>query len=306
MTQHAFANSPPKVVVGLDLKGRSQGALAWLAALRDQCQPAIAPKAVHALPHWRSHLLASVMGEDKLKARLLERLTQDCEDSAPGLIEHIELLQEEELSESLEFYAQRQNADLLVLGRVAPKSPTPFVRLGSVARSVLQSLLLPTVVVPCDYEREDFAPGPVMVAVDGTDTSNAALAFALDWSSYLGRELFLAHVLPSDSFLGQDWLPDDELKKAQALLQAQGQSDLEIWLRSQGQSKARIELAQGQTFAELRYLATHHEACMIIAGSRCLHGSERIFNTSMSSALAANCDRPVLVVPSTPWLDQPG
>lgn len=292
----------PKVIVGIDLKGRCNGALAWLSALSKHSDPKVTPSAVHSLPNWRAQFWSSILGQEAMHTRIMEQLGKVCDDAAPELIEEIELLKEQELPESVEFYAKSARADLLVLGRVAPKDPTPFVRLGSVTRSILQSLMLPTVVVPSDYEAQDFGPGPVMIAVDGTDTSNAAVEFGMQWAKLLGRDYFLAHVLAGDFFLGQDWLPAEELKKAQAQLRGEGQSELDRWLRSQNQEHARLELAQGNTFQELRYLATHHDACMVVTGSRCLHGTERIFNTSMSSAMASSCDRPVAVVPSTPWL----
>lgn len=298
-------SSPPKIVVGLDLQERCSGALAWLTALRKGTGAPLDLKAIHALAGWRSSVLGRVLGEQELKQRVQEKLTQYCESQAPGLCSTVELVQDQELEEGLQFYAERERADLLVLGRVAPRDPTPFVRLGSVTRKVLQNLLLPTLVVPSDYEAQDFGPGPIMVAVDGSDTSNAALAFGQRWAKFLRRELFLAHVLPSESFLGQDWLDSEELEKAKQSLRTEGQSELERWLREQGQENTRLELAQGNTFHELRFLAIHHEACMVVTGSRCLNRSERIFSTSMSSALAASCDRPVAVVPSTPWLDHP-
>lgn len=302
---HPFS-SPPKIVMGLDLDTRCAGALAWLAALTRGTGQSVDLRAVHALSTWRSQFLASVLGEDKVQARVQARLTQFCEEHAQGLVQDIEFIQDKEISEGLQFFAAREHADLLVLGRVAPRDPTPFVRLGSVTRAVLQSLMLPALVVPSDYELGDFGPGPVMIAVDGTDTSNAALEFGQRWAAYLGRDYFLAHVLPSESFLGQDWLAPDELKQAQDLLRQEGQSEIDRWLRDQGQTHARLELAQGSnTFHELRYLSIHHEACMVVTGSRCLNAGERLFSTSMSSALAAGSDRPVAVVPSTPWLDHP-
>lgn len=297
-------SSPSKVIVGLDLKGRCHGALAWLSAIEHRYPGALQSDAVHASTSLNTQILGKIVGEDEMQARVLTRLHQVCKAQAPNLDLGIEVLQDQELPESLEFYAERHNADLLVLGRVAPKNPTPFIRLGSVTRNILQSLMLPTIVVPSDYEVQDFRPGPIMVAVDGTDTSNAALAFGRCWSERLQRKLFLAHVLPNDSFLGEDWLAPQEQHKARTQLRTQSQTQIDLWLRRQGQQDARLELAQGDTFQELRYLATHHEACMVVTGSRCLDTSERLFSTSMSSALAASCDRPVAVVPSTPWMNE--
>lgn len=296
----------PKIVVGLDLKDRHIGALSWLLSLQRQAQDPAKLLAVHALSGWQSQILSSVLGSDKSQARVRTKLLEQCQAIAPGLFSEVALLPDQELPESLEFYAQRQQAELLVLGRVAPKEPTPFVRLGSVARGVLQSLMLPTLIVPSDYEVQDFGPGPIMVAVDGSSTSNEALRFATRWASYLGREIFLAHVLPSDTFLGQSWLADKELQDARELLVTKGRQALDAWLAKDGHGQHRIEIAQGNTFQELRALGQTHNACLIVTGSRCLDANERLFSTSMSSALAASCDRPVAVVPSTPWKEKPG
>lgn len=295
----------PKIVVGLDLKDRHLGALSWLLGLRAQSKRPAELFGVHALSGWQSQILGSILGSDKSQERVRTKLMAQCEAQAPGLLSKVELLPDQELPEGLEFYAQHQRADLLVLGRVAPKEPTPFVRLGSVARGILQSLMLPTLVVPSDYELQDFGPGPLMVAVDGSSTSNEALRFAAKWAKYLDRELFLAHVLPSDTFLGQNWLADKELQDARALLHTKARESLDTWLAQDGHGQHRIELAQGNTFQELRALGEQHEACMIVTGSRCLDANERLFSTSMSSALAASCDRPVAVVPSTPWKEAP-
>lgn len=300
------ASWAPKIVVGLDLKDRYLGALAWLEGLKAQSEHPAQFMAVHALSGWQSQILGTVLGSEKSQARVQAKLLAQCEAQAPGLFSSVELLPDQELPESLEFYAQRHRADLLVLGRVAPKEPTPFVRLGSVARGILQSLMLPTLVVPSDYEVQDFGPGPIMVAVDGSSTSNEAVRFAQRWAAYLGRDLFLAHVLPSDTFLGQSWLADKEMQDARKLLLSKGREALDSWLAQDGHGKHRIELTQGNTFQELRRLAQQHDACLLVTGSRCLDANERLFSTSMSSALAASCDRPVAVVPSAPWKDAPG
>lgn len=307
MTRPSSTDSwTPNIVVGLDLKDRHKGALAWLYALQSLAPNRAEIRAVHALSGWQSQILGSVLGSEKSQERVHAKLLAQCEAAAPGLCNSVELLPDQELPESLEFYAQRHHADLLVLGRVAPKEPTPFVRLGSVARGILQSLMLPTLVVPSDYEAQDFGPGPVMVAVDGSATSNEALRFATRWASHLGRELFLAHVLPNDTFLGQSWLADKELREARALLLTRSREALDAWLKQDGHQAHRIELVQGNTFQELRKLGQAQDACMVVTGSRCLDANERIFSTSMSSALAASCDRPVAVVPSTPWKEPPG
>lgn len=296
----------PKIVVGLDLKDRHSGALAWLAGLQVQTKASAHLLAVHALSGWQSQILGTVLGSKKSQARVQTKLLEQCQAKAPGLFSSVELLVDHELPESLEFYAQKHRADLLVLGRIAPKEPTPFVRLGSVARGILQSLMLPTLVVPSDYHAQDFGPGPIMVAVDGTATSNEALRFAQCWAAYLERDLFLAHVLPSDNFLGQEWLADQEQRDARELLLQKSRQALDSWISKDGHGSCRIEIAQGNTFQELRHLAQSHNACLVVTGSRCLDASERLFATSMSSALAASCDRPVAVVPSTPWKEASG
>lgn len=295
----------PQVVVGLDLRGRCYGALHFLKCLQALSQQSLKLTGVHAFSGVRANLLSSVLGSDNAIERVRSRLEAVCEAQVPGLLNEITITQDQERPEALQFFAESRRAEMLVLGRVAPRDPTPFVRLGSVARAVLQGLMQPTLVIPSDFEVEHFRSGPVMVAIDANPTSQAALHFGQRWAALCGRKLVLAHVLPSTSFLGEAWLSQEHAQKARDQLHRDSLHKLQQWREAHGADKYELVLGTGEVFQEIRYLATHHEACMLVTGSRCLDSSERIFSTSISNALAASCDLPVAVVPSPLWDDSP-
>lgn len=295
------SESAPEVVVGLDLRGRCYGALHFLQCLQALTQARLKLTGLHAFSGLRANLLSSVLGSESAIERVQSRLNSICEAQVPGLLGEIAITEDQERPEALQFFTESRRAEMLVLGRVAPRDPTPFVRLGSVARAVLQGLMQPTMIIPSDFEVEHFRSGPVMVAVDANPTSVAALRFGERWAERCGRELVLAHVLPSTSFLGEAWLSQEDAKKARDKLHSDSLHKLQIWRETHGAAQKRLVLGNGEVFQELRYLATHHEACMLITGSRCLDSGERIFSTSISNALAASCDLPVAVVPSPLW-----
>ncbi|WP_307793328.1 universal stress protein [Amycolatopsis sp. MtRt-6] len=83
-----------------------------------------------------------------------------------------------------------EQAELLVIG-ASGQGALPRVVLGSTAAELLHSCARPVVVV---RSTDSYAEsGPVVVGVDGSDISSAAIAFAYDFADRHHRELLAVH-----------------------------------------------------------------------------------------------------------------
>jgi len=184
-----------RIVVGYDGSVPSAAAVNWAAAEAVRRQAALFVLSCYSSPvgvDWISGAAAAVtydIGE-------IERVTLGSADAMAAEIRrrHPELRCEGRAV----FGAPRDvlvdesaGADLMVVGKTGGGAVKALF-MGSVANAVVRRSSCPTVVVPaCSTAREE--TGEIVVGVDDSPASDAALAWALDEASLRGADLVVAH-----------------------------------------------------------------------------------------------------------------
>ena len=191
------------------------------------------------------------------------------------------------------------DVDGLIIGRHGPRDGGTIVRLGTVARQLLRQLPAAVMVVPPDSDPAERTLGPVMVATDLAPDAAAAARFGLRMAQQLGVDLLLLHV--------------PETGQLAAQLGAQPRSPttddpaaFEDWVEMYGLGGARTEVHAGDPVERTLEQARLHDASMIVCGSRRLSLTDRLFQASTGSTLAAYAPCPVVVVPPESMVRVPG
>lgn len=277
-------------MVGVDARGLSHGAVAfgrWLAG--GLLNTVYGTHVVEWVPQHTDLPKADPAEVLASAARFLQPLRDDTRFEELGAVAatHAEV----GLAKAIE--AKQANA--LVVGRRAPRVGSPLVRLGRTARRLLRSLPVPVVVVPPDLEAEQIGRGPVLLAVDLTESCGAAAAFAARVAATMARPLMLVHAVhPPDR---GPYVPPDLWGHSMAALHRRSARDLHAWADRHSVGAAERVLEEGPAAHVLDRVATQHDAALIVLGSRQLGGVQRLFMTSLGSELAASAMVPVAVVP---------
>ncbi|WP_410645583.1 universal stress protein [Amycolatopsis sp. lyj-346] len=181
------------VVAGYDGSGPARTAVEWAA---DEAVSRGCPLAVVHVVHWPPPGPHLVPGTDEATQeltartqaeRLLADVAEELRRSRPELTVRTSV-EPGRTGETLARVAQQ--AELLVIGP-SGQGALPRVVLGSTAAEVLHTGDRPVVVVRS--ADASAGTGPVVVGVDGSDISSAAIGFAFDFAARHGRELLAVH-----------------------------------------------------------------------------------------------------------------
>ncbi len=282
-------------IVGLDLRGLSQGAIHFAKWLHEHSE-AERFVAVHVVEgRADSRTQAVIAGEsfsDWLDAAAEKEVAKAGARDAFGDIESKRVSSAEE---GLLLALQERQADGLVVGRKTPRGKDAVVRLGRVARRLIRRLESPLIIVPPDLLSEEIGDGPVVVATDLGADAVGALRFGQAQAKALGRELVLVHAVSLPSHLDQ-YLPADAWSSVQTEVGTEGKDAAAAWVASHG-VEARIIVAEGPVVRALWTAAVAERACLLVCGSRRLSLLERIFTSSVGAELAASSPIAVAIVP---------
>jgi nucleotide-binding universal stress UspA family protein len=287
-------------IVGLDLRPYSQGAIKtarWLGQ-HDGARARHRFYGVHVVPE-----LPRVSARDDMMDTLCERAREHAVqavaqagaadaitriDAVPGVATRA-------LTAASTFY----DVDGLIIGRHGPREGGTVVRLGTVARQLLRSLPAAVMVVPPDHDPEAQPEGPVLVATDLAADAAAAGRFGLRLAQELGVDLVLLHVPETGQLAAQlGATPHSPI--------VQDPEAFERWVDTYGLGGARTETSPGDPIEQTLKLAEAHDASLIVCGSRRLSLTDRVFQASTGSTLAAYSPRPVVVVPPESMRRVPG
>jgi nucleotide-binding universal stress UspA family protein len=286
-----------KWIVGVDLRHRSDGAVRFAGWLQRQLSQPQEFVGIHVAPTVALDELERLEG----RARVRERLQIEAElalerAGARAAFAEVSVVEADHPAEALARARADRSATGLVVGRKAAIDGRDLVRLGSVARRLLQGLAAPTFVVAPDLRAEQLGDGPVVVATTPTEASVGAVQLGVQLAAALGREvLFVRAVRLPDEYAQLYWTGG-------ALEQFRGQQvqtateRLVAWLAEQGH-QAEPLVRYGDEVEEIMTAAAEVRAPLIVCGSRLLSRLERLVALSVSSELAARAPVPVLVVP---------
>ena len=286
-------------ILGLDLRDGAEGPLVfarWLQAALAEHGNAARLEPIHVLEQDQLGLLATADRHDEAVALAEDAVAKTLERSGdPTPLDGLRLVDVGSPDDVLAHAAQ--DADGLVIGRLAPRGKDRILRLGGVARRLLRRLPSPTWVVPPDLGRAQIGKGPIILACDAHEDSLGAARYALRLADLLRRELILAHVVPMPYGWSIGYLPPESVKQVRADLRARGERTLERWATQHGITGLRGVVTEGIVPEELARLAASEDAFAVVTGSRKLNALERLFVTSVGSELAAASTCPVVVVP---------
>ncbi len=285
-------------VVGVDLRPHSHGAInfaTWLHA-HDQTGEA-AFEALHVVENRLFELpeapaRAALLGNAK-QATIAALTARKAVDE----FDHIAALEADDVTDTLAAAGALASTTGLIIGRRAADKDNRVIRLGKVARRLLRRLDSPVFVVPPDLEHDHIGAGPIVCAVDLDQPSVDVARFGQALGEAIGRKVRLVHVVDGGDPIGMEYLPEGTWNNIHAQTRESGEDALERW-RHEHVLAAYTVLAQGQTVPKLISAARELDACMILCGSRKLSLVERMWSSSVGSALAAASHLPVGVVPS--------
>ncbi len=275
-----------KWLVAVDLEESREGALGWARWMRT-CDADAQLVVVHAVDVATSLALPraqTVMRHVKkfVQTRLPEVEMRVLEQRPP----------EDALGRAVSIHA----ADALVLGRRASRDEDAIVRLGAVARRVLRRLPAPVLVCPPDMVGAEIPNGPILVCVDRDGLAASALAFGRALADATGLPLQAITAVPPAFPSGVTYLPTAAHTAGDP---AGDEAEVRAWLTEQPGDPVELLVAEGRVLPAILRASEDVGASMLVCGSRLLSAGERIFNTSVGTALAATARVPVAVVPPT-------
>ena len=271
------------IVVGVDGSSPALQALRWAIGLGDSLGLAIV--AVHAVgPLDRGHDPdASARSWRRSLSDLVERTW--CAPLAGAGIPHRVDVREGDAVSVLLTAAATEHAALVVVGSRG-MGTDPARALGSTSLQVLQAAQVPVLVVGRRGSRRSGAlvAPRLLVAVDGTPPSLAALALAADVAGLLGGSLRVLHVFgrPGGHAL------DRTLTRVEAELRG---------IRERG-LRAPTIVRHGDPASTILEVAGEVDADLVVLGGRSHDGQAELLPDSVDRAVAGRADRPTLVVPA--------
>jgi nucleotide-binding universal stress UspA family protein len=283
-----------RYVVGVDTRERSRGAVEFAGWLERRTSGRAATEFV-AVQVLDQHVRIDVRDDlaDEAIATAERRLAlalQGADAAEQFAATRVVIADRPELGLASAFASE--NADVLIVGRIAPSTGAVLPRLGQVARRIVRGLGHPVIVVPPDLTQGWIDSRAVVVATDLRDDAIAAVRFAGRLAAETGLELVVVHVAPGAAvaFDSQQAVlhPRDE---------APPPADVERWMTRHGLEHARVRVVRGDVVTALVDVARQEHAALVVVGSRRLSRVEHIFTSSVGTDLARSCDRAVAIVP---------
>ena len=156
---------------------------------------------------------------------------------------------------------------------------------GSVAEDIVQRTFGPLIVVGPNVTVDDFS-GPIVVSVDGSDESEAALPLAAAWGIELGVEPWIVNVIgPNQHAVGTDVVDGMYASRLAHDLAARSGHRVEF-----------EELHEGHPAVAVPDFAERMQASLIVASSHGRSGLSRLTLGSVTSGFIRHATCPVMIV----------
>lgn len=280
----------PGVVVGVDESAHSQPALRWAAAYGDRRELPVT--AVMAWNFVKQHHLEEQADFDVLyDADNATRVLEEQVARTLGDRDRVQcVVVEDDAAHAL--LQAGEDADLLVVG-ARGMGGFQGLLLGSVSRSVLHKATCPVALIRDDLDRSS---RPVVVGVNGDDSSLRALRWAVEYASVEGPAVQATYVW--------DWPPLSAAglygkvpERAELVADADRFLARQIAAAELGEHDVVVEATtvEGRPAAGLLEAGT--SAAMIVVGARGHGPLARVVLGSVSDQVARHATCPVVVVP---------
>ena len=287
--------SAPTALIGVDFTSHGDAALRWA----HQHAPSFGwdLEAVHAwrYPWWAAGPFGSAEAEvrDEVISSARRHLQEFVKTHLPDVTEPPSMkVVEDEPTMALLDEADQADAVAIVIGTTG-KGAISGALTGAVGRRLAAKSTTPVVIVPDDYRAE---PGPIVVGVDGSANSVAALEWAVDHrrqgqeviavTSWTANAVHLAAVVAADLDL-MEVSARQQLNDTIAKAEADG-------IDCDGVDQ---RVLHGDARVVLRDLA--NEAEMLVVGTRGASGIEGLLLGSVASSLTHKPMCPLVLVPAS-------
>ena len=191
------------MVVGVDGSEEARAALTWAAAEIGDGELF----AVYGLSQWAELAWASIQVNPSLILGEASSLLRDawCEPADEAGVTCERVTHEDEPATALLTVAEKVDADLIAVGSHSHTRWTPHY-LGSVASKLLHRSRRPVAIVPRPHDPAE-SRGDIVVGVDGSEASRAALAWAIEQAAATGRRVRAVWVVNQLMFYASAWAP---------------------------------------------------------------------------------------------------
>jgi len=252
-----------------------------------------APKTVHGEPHLtRSEDAQAYL--DGVATGL----------AALGLqVEAVVDREQEDVAKTIADRAAAHGADLIVICTHGYGGLRDLL-FGRVAQQVLGSGTIPVLLIqPADGEQPPFAGRRILVPLDGTGPSEAALPVASALARASGAEVFLAHVVPTLMTLPGDRAAAAQLMPtaAAAMLDAEAEraatylEGLRARVVAEGvNTQAMVD--RGEPVQALVAAATAHRVDLVVMATHARSGMAAVWTGSVAARFLSHVAAPVLLV----------
>jgi nucleotide-binding universal stress UspA family protein len=280
-----------QIVVGIDGSPAALAAARWAAG--EASARRLPLTLVHVQPDTAGRYPDSTIA-DAMRPALLAQGQKRLQAAAKAVREvqpHVEQIVGELVPTFVQLSA---GAAMIVLGERGIGGFTGML-IGSIANAVVAGATCPVAIVrPSPLGRPD-TEGPVVVGVDGSPASEAAIAFAFEQASRRGRRLVAVHTW-DEVFLDPELndrvsLDTNILEERERELLAQR---LAGWSEKYPDVGVTRVVTRGRPVRAL--LETGQDAVLIVVGSRGLGGYQGMLLGSTSQALVHHAPCPVVVV----------
>lgn len=280
----SFASSLKSIVVATDLEGRSDAALEYARKL------ASAYGARIILAHGTDPLeYASV---DGVPGRVWEKLSVEAravldELSADllreGIHSHSEIRQDAVVDMLIDV-AKQYEAGLIVIGSKGREGAGP-IAVGSIAEELVRKSACPVLAVSADWNAGEFRPvpgGPVMLALERNDATEAAVETARSLAQAFKRTLIVVHARGSE--------------EVSAILNPASTRLEEFGLKPTADCPMRMIVKDGNPVDAVALAIGQYKPSILVAGVK--RRSDSLGRHGTVFALLAGSRCPVLCVPS--------
>jgi len=198
-------------------------------------------------------------------------------------------------------HASEHDVDLIVMGTHGRRGPSRFL-LGSVATQVVRVSTAPVLTLrELDEGRPLQAISAILVPIDFSDHSRAALRHATELARTYGARLDLLHVVQQPNY-PYFYAPVPAMPPVDQIhdLHKRGKEALERWVAEDGDSalEHRLEIVDGHPASEIATFAEERGCDLIVTASHGLTGLDRLLLGSTSEQVVRTSRVPVLMVKS--------
>ncbi len=211
------------------------------------------------------------------------------ERAAERAIQQVTAVLQGDPAETIDEYARRVSADLVVLGKSGKRS-VERVLLGSVTERVVRSTSVPVLTVQGDDDSGQYPFEVVLAATDGSDAADAAVEHAARLAVTSGATLHVLSVAePPGLALGSADVPESLLSECEAAVER----GVEV-ARAAGTEDVVAAVETGVPHETVHAYAREHDADVVAVGAHGQRGFERRLLGGTTEKLLRMVSEPVL------------